>query len=129
MGSELGQLREWTEEEQQDWDILKYPIHDAFYHFMLELNKLYLTEPALYRDDYERNGFCWVDCHQEQKGIYAMERRSGDSRILILLHMSDEATQNYTFTLPDCGGLKPLLHTDWERFHGQRQGEQADDYR
>lgn len=118
MGSELGQLREWTEEEQQDWDILKYPIHDAFYHFMLELNKLYLTEPALYRDDYERNGFCWVDCHQEQKGIYAMERRSGDSRILILLHMSDEATQNYTFTLPDCGGLKPLLHTDWERFHG-----------
>ena len=27
-----------------------------------------------------------------------MERRSGDSRILILLHMSDEATQNYTFT-------------------------------
>ena len=118
MGSELGQLREWTEEQQQDWDILKYPIHDAFYHFMLELNKLYLTEPALYRDDYERNGFCWVDCHQEQKGIYAMERRSGDSRILILLHMSDEATQNYTFTLPDCGGLKPLLHTDWERFHG-----------
>ena len=100
---------EWTEEQQQDWDILKYPIHDAFYHFMLELNKLYLTEPALYRDDYERNGFCWVDCHQEQKGIYAMERRSGDSRILILLHMSDEATQNYTFTLPDCGGLKPLL--------------------
>ena len=26
--------------------------------------------------------------------------------------------RNYTFTLPDCGGLKPLLHTDWERFHG-----------
>lgn len=43
--------------------------------------------------------------------------------------MSDEATQNYTFTLPDCGGLKPLLHTDWERFPRQRQGEQADDYR
>ena len=40
MGSELGQLREWTEEQQQDWDILKYPIHDAFYHYMLELNRL-----------------------------------------------------------------------------------------
>ena len=47
-----------------------------------------------------------------------MERRAGDSRILILLHMSDEATQTFTFTLPDCGSLKPLLHTDWERFHG-----------
>ena len=121
MGSELGQLREWTEEQQQDWDILKYPIHDAFYHYMLELNRLYLTEPALYQDDYERDGFCWVDCHQEAKGIYAMERRAGDSRILILLHMSDEATQTFTFTLPDCGSLKPLLHTDWERFHGSTE--------
>lgn len=121
MGSELGQLREWTEEQQQDWDILKYPIHDAFYHYMLELNRLYLTEPALYQDDYERDGFCWVDCHQEAKGIYAMERRAGDSRILILLHMSDEATQTFTFTLPDCGSLKPLLHTDWKRFHGSTE--------
>ena len=121
MGSELGQLREWTEEQQQDWDILKYPIHDAFYHYMLELNRLYLTEPALYQDDYEQDGFCWVDCHQEAKGIYAMERRAGDSRILILLHMSDEATQTFTFTLPDCGSLKPLLHTDWKRFHGSTE--------
>mgnify|MGYP000886704240 CR=1 FL=1 len=121
MGSELGQLREWTEEQQQDWDILKYPIHDAFHHYMLELNRLYLTEPALYQDDYERDGFCWVDCHQEAKGIYAMERRAGDSRILILLHMSDEATQTFTFTLPDCGSLKPLLHTDWKRFHGSTE--------
>ena len=121
MGSELGQLREWTEEQQQDWDILKYPIHDAFYHYMLELNRLYLTEPALYQDDYERDGFCWVDCHKEAKGIYAMERRAGNSRILILLHMSDEATQTFTFTLPDCGSLKPLLHTDWKRFHGSTE--------
>ena len=30
MGNELGQLREWTEEQEQDWDILKFPIHDAF---------------------------------------------------------------------------------------------------
>lgn len=32
MGSELGQLREWTETQQQDFDILKFPIHDAFHH-------------------------------------------------------------------------------------------------
>ena len=37
---------------------------------------------------------------------------------MILLHFSDEGTQHYTFTLPDCTALQPLLHTDWERFHG-----------
>ena len=25
---------------EQDWDILKYPIHDAFHHFMQKLNHL-----------------------------------------------------------------------------------------
>lgn len=118
MGSELGQLREWTEAQQQDWELLQYPIHDAFHHFITELNHLYLTEPALYAEDYEENGFRWVDCHQEEHCIYAMERRAGDSRLLVLLHMSDEGTQPYTFTLSDCESLQPLLHTDWERFHG-----------
>ena len=31
MGNEFGQLREWSEAKEQDWIILKYPIHDAFH--------------------------------------------------------------------------------------------------
>lgn len=119
MGSELGQLREWTEQQEQDWSILKYPIHDAFHHFMTQLNQLYLSEPALYYGDYESDGFRWVDCHQEEKCIYAMERKAGDSRLLILLHLTDEGTQQFTVTLPDCGSLVPVLHSDWEEFHGK----------
>ena len=119
MGSELGQLREWTETQQQDFDILKFPIHDAFHHFMMELNRLYLTEPALYEGDYEADGFRWLDCHQEERCIYAIQRHAAHGEdLVILLHFSDEGTQHYTFTLPDCTALQPLLHTDWERFHG-----------
>ena len=33
-GNEIGQLREWDEKREQDWDIRKYPIHDSFYRFM-----------------------------------------------------------------------------------------------
>ena len=119
LGSELGQLREWTETQQQDFDILKFPIHDAFHHFMMELNRLYLTEPALYEGDYEADGFRWLDCHQEERCIYAIQRHAAHGEdLVILLHFSDEGTQHYTFTLPDCTALQPLLHTDWERFHG-----------
>lgn len=119
MGSELGQLREWTETQQQDFDILKFPIHDAFHHFMMELNRLYLTEPALYEGDYEADGFRWLDCHQEERCIYAIQRHAAHGEdLVILLHFSDEGTQHYTFTLPNCTALQPLLHTDWERFHG-----------
>lgn len=118
MGSELGQLREWTEKQQQDWDILKYPIHDAFHRYMRHLGQLYLQEPALHYGDYEPDGFRWVDCHQESHCIYAIERKAHDSRLVILLHMSDAGQRDYPFTLPDCEQLIPLLHTDWEEFHG-----------
>ncbi len=117
MGSEFGQLREWTETQEQDWSILHYPIHDAFHHYMVELNHLYLNEPALYAQDYE-DGFRWIDCHQEPRCIYAIERRFDDNRLLILLHLSDEVTAQYTFSVPNCKSLVPLLHTEWERFSG-----------
>lgn len=125
MGSEFGQLREWTEQQEQDWNILSYPIHDAFSHYIDALNHLYLTEPALYAADYETNGFEWLDCHQEERCIYAIERRAGSSRLLILLHLSDERTEEYTFSVPKCGALKPLLHTEWERFHGTVKADTA----
>jgi 1,4-alpha-glucan branching enzyme len=118
MGSELGQLREWTEEQEQDWNILAYPIHDAFFHYMQTLSRLYLSEPALYRHDYEQEGFRWIDCHQEERCIYAIERSDGTNRLVILLHMADNGTQTYHFTLEHCKRLIPLLHTEWERFHG-----------
>ena len=37
MGNEIGQLLEWDEKRQQDWDLRKYPIHDSFYHYMAKL--------------------------------------------------------------------------------------------
>ena len=66
MGNEIGQLREWDEKREQDWSILKYPLHDAFHHFMMDLNKIYLNHPSLFEMDYSQNGFKWLDCHQEE---------------------------------------------------------------
>ena len=41
MGNEIGQLREWDEKREQDWEIRKYPIHDSFCLVMKELNHMY----------------------------------------------------------------------------------------
>ncbi len=47
MGNELGQLREWDEKREQDWEILKYPLHDAFHRFMKDLNQIYLDRKSV----------------------------------------------------------------------------------
>ena len=43
MGNELGHFREWDESRELDWELLRYPAHDSFFHFFRELATLYLT--------------------------------------------------------------------------------------
>lgn len=94
MGNEIGQFREWSESREQDWDLLKYPKHDSFHEFMKALNTLYLSDPAFYEQDYQKEGFEWIDCHQEEKCIYAIARKTRDSKITAIFNFSDK-TQEY----------------------------------
>lgn len=57
MGNEIGQLREWDEKREQDWGLLKYPIHSSFAKFMKDLSFIYQSNPALYEWDYENKSF------------------------------------------------------------------------
>ena len=111
MGNEFGQLREWDEKREQDWDILKYPIHDAFARYMTDLCFIYRENPALYEMDYEPEGFRWIDCHQEEKCVYVFERIGKTQRILVLLNFSD-SPQTYTLKSEDIHTLSLLLATD-----------------
>lgn len=117
MGNEIGQLREWDEKREQDWDILKYPIHDAFHRFMKELNLCYLNNPALSEWDYSGEGFHWTDCHQEARNIYAFTRRSAGQEILAVFNFSADE-QEYDCPLGKEVSLKPLLNSDTMKFGG-----------
>ena len=44
MGNELAVFKEWDVRKTLDWDLLNIPVHKAFYHFMKELNQLYLKK-------------------------------------------------------------------------------------
>ena len=121
MGNEIGQLREWDEKREQDWDILKYPIHDTFHHFMQELNHLYLTTPALSAKDYENAGFQWLDCHQEERCIYAFERTDGKDRIVAVFNFSDEDQKGYELPITDAKELEVILASDDVTFGGSKK--------
>ncbi len=118
MGNELGQLREWDENREQDWDILSYPIHDAFAAFMKDVSRLYLKSSALSELDYDETGFSWLDCHQEDRCIYAFERRSSKERLVAVFNFSAQA-QTYALPIENCTGLKLVLSSDEEQYGGK----------
>ncbi|MBO7682613.1 MAG: 1,4-alpha-glucan branching protein GlgB, partial [Clostridia bacterium] len=88
MGNEFAQIREWDEDEEQDWFMLRYPLHDSFQVFMKDLSHLYLDHPAFWALDYNTMGFDWVDCNQAEKRIYAFVRHGGEEDILCVFNFS-----------------------------------------
>lgn len=118
MGNEIGQLREWSEKREQDWDMRKYPIHDSFYRFMSELNKIYLKHPAFYQWDYKQEGFCWLDCHQESRCIYVIQRASEKEEFVAVFNFSNQIQENYGVDLPNADKIQVSLNTAWEKYGG-----------
>lgn len=119
MGSEFGQLREWDEGREQDWFMLKYPIHDAFHHYIRELNHLYLKHSALYERDYADGGFQWRDCNQDYPCVYAMQRYSSKESIVAVFNFAGSEQKNYQLRC-DAKSLTVLLDSTADIYNGIR---------
>ena len=115
MGGELGQLREWDDSREQDWDILKFPKHDSFNLFMKTLNKLYLTHTAFFEQDFQNSGFRWIDCDNTANCIYAIERKSSRETLIAVFNLSETEKE---YSISCCKKPKLLLNTDWNKFGG-----------
>ena len=118
MGNEIGQFREWDESREQDWNLLCYPKHDELFRFIRDLNHLYLNHSALLQEDDREQGFRWLDCNQEERCIYAMERRSAKERLVFVFNFSDQTQDGYQLPVEGCTGLRPILSTEWEEYGG-----------
>lgn len=112
MGNEIGQLREWDENRQQDWNLLEYPKHQDFLRFIKDLNHFYLRCPALWENDYQNCGFNWIDCHQEEHCLYVFERYCSDQRLVFVFNFSDKIQNDYSFEISDCRMLSLVFSTD-----------------
>ena len=118
MGNEIGQFREWDEKREQDWSLLEYPAHQSFHKFMTDLNQLYMKHPALSEKDYETEGFRWIDCHQEERCIYAFERVSMGERIVAIFNFSNVEQKDYKFKVSGTTQLQRLIFSDQAIYGG-----------
>lgn len=118
MGNEIAQFREWDEKREQDWDILTYPIHDAFSRYINKLNHIYIKYPALYEMEYNRDYFKWLISDKEEDSIYAYQRGDKTQTVVMIFNFSDEikiAELPWTKNKK----LKELLNSDWQTYGGE----------
>jgi 1,4-alpha-glucan branching enzyme len=85
MGDEFGQWNEWNENESLQWHLLQWEPHQGLQACVADLNRMYCNEPALYENDFDGNGFEWVDCHNWESSTFAFIRKAKNWRDHLLV--------------------------------------------
>ena len=120
MGGEFAQFREWDETREQDWDMLKYPLHDSFLRFMTDLEKLYTTRPSLYNGEYNPDCFKWILPDESERSVFAYKRCAENETTICLLNFSDRE-QNITIPADGLTDLKELINSDSNIYSGETE--------
>lgn len=123
MGNEIGQLREWDENRQQDWEMLKYPMHDSFHAYYKKLCELYNKYPALHDGEYNRDCFRWLEANAAEFSTYVYERRAGGQSVIVMLNFSDQYWSDFSFGYDRGCSLKELVNSDWLCYSGHTKEE------
>lgn len=117
MGNEIGQFREWSEKEQEDWELLSYPAHRQFHDFIRALNHLYLHSSHLYYD-YGFGNFEWADLNSTGRSVFAIRRKTAEGELLAVMHFDCDPEAPYRISLPPCKRTELLLHSGQTCFGG-----------
>jgi 1,4-alpha-glucan branching enzyme len=137
MGSEFGQVSEWSADDGLDWWILDFPVHQGVQRLSRDLNAIYRNTPALWELDSTPEGFGWIDSNDAQGNTLSFLRLAatpgtaapgtatqGDqSRTLACIaNFSPQPHENYRVGLPHPGRWREVLNTDAAVYGGSGVG-------
>lgn len=122
MGNEIAQGTEWNYDKALDWYVLQYPYHQGIQKLITDLNHLYTNTPALYRCDFEPQGFDWVDCHDAAQSVISYVRKNGDDFVLVILNFTPTPRHNYRIGVPLEGSYLEIHNSDSDYYSGGNMG-------
>ncbi|MDO4750017.1 MAG: 1,4-alpha-glucan branching protein GlgB [Eubacteriales bacterium] len=118
MGGEFGQLSEWDSEKELDWKLLEHEQHKQLRKFVRDLNRLYLSRPALWENDYGWDGFQWISHDDRDNSVAAFLRSGEEDRLLVVCNFCPIARKNYRLGLPEAGRYIPMFSGDARCYGG-----------
>jgi 1,4-alpha-glucan branching enzyme len=125
MGCEIGQPNEWNANAEVEWWLLKEgPFHAGAQRMLSDINALYRAEPALWRGDYEADGFWWVDCGDHANSVLSFIRhdRETGGHMLVAMNLTPAPRPFYRIGLPKPGRWAEVFNSDAGVYGGSDQG-------
>jgi 1,4-alpha-glucan branching enzyme len=125
MGCEFGQSNEWDANGELEWWLLDAgPYHRGLQRFVADLNKLYLSVPALWQSDYDAGGFSWIDCSDLESSVLSFVRQTPGrlNELAVVLNLTPVPRYKYRVGLPRAGKWREVLNSDAAIYGGGNVG-------
>jgi 1,4-alpha-glucan branching enzyme len=124
MGAELGQRSEWNHDTALEWELLQFPQHRGIQRLLSDLNALLRREPALHQQDFDWQGFEWLDCNDADNSILTFIRRAANPAdfLVVAVNFTPVVRESYRVGVPEPGYYAELFNSDAEEYSGSGQG-------
>jgi len=119
MGCEFAQTTEWNIERGLEWELTQHPTHQGMSDWVKTLNKYYTDKPALYRKQFDPEGFEWISHDDNQNSVLAFLRKGNlrDKAQLVICNFTPVVREDYRIGAPK-GKYKLMLNSDDAAYQG-----------
>ena len=124
MGCEIGQWDEWDHDAELHWHLLEHPEHRGIQQLVTDLNRQYVSRPALHEKDGDSDGFTWLDADNTAESVFAFQRRGGENQepVIIVANLTPVVRGHYVLNVPAEGTYREILNTDSAVYGGSDTG-------
>jgi 1,4-alpha-glucan branching enzyme len=124
MSGELGQWDEWNHDKSIDWHLIQFAPHRCLQKFVVDLNRIYQSEPALYEGDFHYGGFEWIDFHDSDNSIISFMRKAKDpdDLLIIVCNFTPLPRPDYRIGVAKNSHYKEILNSDSQIYWGSNMG-------
>lgn len=120
MGGEFGQTSEWNHNHGLDWHLLEFHFHQGVRKLVIELNRFYRSEKALYQYAFDHRGFQWVDYSDRENSVIIYQRQGEDPKdlLVVICNFTPAVRNHYRVGVPYRGYWKEVLNSDDREYGG-----------
>ena len=95
--------------------------NESVKQYIKDLQKLYVTEPALYKQDYEDTGFEWINTMKAKEGILVFARKTENKNdtLVVICNFSAEEEDAFSIGVPYAGKYKEIFNSDRKEYDGE----------
>jgi len=120
MGNEFGQTSEWDYRTELSWNLLQYSPHKGMQDCVRDLNKILKSSPALYHNQFNVEGFEWIDLNHRNESVIVYRRKgpTPEDDLLVILNLTPMVRWDWTIELTNVYYTEEIFNSDAKKYWG-----------